>query len=122
MNGASFRSRESLLYRVPAALIDRLNSAYQPFLAKGVRVCFSYTPRNWSSLTAESTPEARAALHAHLQTHLCVPVISGIEDYLYPATLFYLIDSHLSTEGVQLRTAQIIRDLQAQVARDGLSN
>ena len=96
----------------PAALIDRLNGAYQPFLEKGVQVCFSYTPRNRSSLTEESTPEARAALHAHLQAHLCVPVISGIEDYLYPATEFYLIDSHLSTHGVQLRTEQIIRDLQ----------
>ncbi len=105
----------------PAALIDRLNSAYQPFLAKGVQVCFSYTPRNWSSLTAESTPEARAALHAHLQTHLCVPVISSIEDYLYPATEFYLIDSHLSTHGVQLRTEQIIRDLQAWMSGAALS-
>lgn len=105
----------------PVALIDRLNSAYQPFLEKGVRVCFSYTPRNWSSLTETSTPEARAALHAHLQTHLCVPVISGIEDYLYPATEFYLIDSHLSTHGVQLRTEQIIRDLQAWMSEAALS-
>ncbi len=105
----------------PVALINRLNSAYQPFLSKGVRVYFSYTPRNWSSLTAESTPEARAALHAHLQSHLCVPVISDIEDYLYPATEFYLIDSHLSTHGVQLRTVQIIADLQARLAREALS-
>lgn len=104
----------------PVALIDRLNAAYQPFLDKGVRVYFSYTPRNWSSLTAESTPEARAQLHAHLSAHLCVPVISDIEDYLYSATYFYLIDSHLSTQGVQLRTEQIIADLQAQMARESL--
>ncbi len=104
----------------PTALIGRLNAAYQPFLDKGVRVYFSYTPRNWSSLTAESTPEARAQLHAHLSDHLCVPVISNIEDYLYPATYFYLIDSHLSTQGVQLRTEQIIADLQAQMARESL--
>ncbi|MBE5796516.1 MAG: hypothetical protein E7327_03960 [Clostridiales bacterium] len=105
----------------PVALIDRLNAAYQPFLDKGVKVYFSYTPRNWSSLTAESVPEARAALHAHLMEHLCVPVISGIEDYLYPATEFYLIDSHLSTRGVQLRTAQIIRDLQERLDCEALS-
>ena len=105
----------------PPMLIDRLNAAYQPFLAKDIRVYFSYTPRNWSSLTAESTPEARAALHAHLNAHLCVPVISAIEDYLYPATEFYLIDSHLSTHGVQLRTEQIIRDLQAWMSEAALS-
>lgn len=104
----------------PVTLIQRLNAAYQLFLDKGVRVYFSYTPRNWSSLTAESTPEARALLHAHLQEHLCVPVISDIEDYLYPATEFYLIDSHLSTHGVQLRTEQIIHDLQEQLAREAL--
>jgi len=56
-----------------------------------------------------------------LMEHLCVPVISGIEDYLYPATEFYLIDSHLSTRGVQLRTAQIIRDLQERLDCEALS-
>lgn len=104
----------------PPALIERLNAAYRPFLDKGVRVYFSYTPRNWSSLSADSTPEERARLHAHLQEYLCVPVISDIEDYLYPAMDFYLIDSHLSSEGVKKRTVQIIRDLEAQFAREKL--
>lgn len=102
----------------PSALIDRLNAAYQPFLRKGVRVYFSYTPRNWSSLTEGSTKEARAALHQHLCDHLAVPVISDIEDYLFPATDFYLIDSHLTTQGVQVRTERIIRDLSVQMAQD----
>ncbi len=97
----------------PAEMIGRLNAAYQPFLQKGVQVLFTYTPRNWSSLTPESTPQARAVLHAHLREHLCVPVISDIEDFLYPGTMFYLIDSHLSTRGVEVRTERIIRDLQA---------
>ena len=104
----------------PPALIERLNAAYRPFLDKGVRVYFSYTPRNWSSLSADSTPEERARLHAHLQEYLCVPVISDIEDYLYPATEFYLIDSHLSSEGVKKLTTQIIRDLTAQFEREKL--
>lgn len=105
----------------PVPLIEGLNAACQPFMDKGVRVYFSYTPRNWSSLTERSTPAARAQLHQHLCTHLTFPVISHIEDYLYPATDFYLIDSHLTTRGAALRTAQIIADLQAQLAREDLS-
>ncbi len=99
--------------------IDCLNRAYQPFLNKGVYVYFSYTPRNWSSLTEESTPQARAQLHEHLKEHLRVPVISEIEDYLYPGTYFYLIDSHLSSEGVAVRTQSIIEDIKAQLACEG---
>ncbi len=106
---------------IPKEVVVCLNEAYVPFLEKGVRVYFSYTPRNWSSLTPESTPEARAQLHEHLKKHLTVPVISEIEDYLYPGTYFYLIDSHLSTEGVQLRTQRIIRDLQRQIEREKLA-
>ncbi len=98
--------------------IECLNAAYQPFLKKGVRVYFSYTPRNWSSLTEGSTPQARAELHAHLKAHLCVPLISEIEEYLYPGTYFYLIDSHLSSEGVILRTQSIIGDIKAQLERE----
>ena len=117
----SYRA-EYTMAAFPETLIERLNGAYRPFLEKGVRVCFSYTPRNWSSLSDDSTPEERARLHHHLQEHLCVPVISDIEDYLYPATDFYLIDSHLSSEGVQKRTGQIIRDIGAWLAAENLSD
>jgi len=102
----------------PEEIIECLNAAYRPFMKKGVRVYFSYTPRNIRALSEESTPQARAQLHEHLKRHLCVPVISEIEDYLYPGTDFYLIDSHLSTEGVKKRTAQVIEDLAAQLARE----
>jgi len=103
----------------PEETIECLNRVYRTFTEKGVRVYFSYTPRNWSALSEESTKEARAALHEHLTEHLCVSVISDIEDYLYPGTDFYLIDSHLSTDGVKKRTERIIRDLSAQFAREG---
>ena len=86
---------------------------YQKFLDRGVTVYFSYTPRNRSSLTERSTPEAIAALHRHLCETVCVPVISNIEDSLFSGVYFWLIDSHLSTEGVMLRTERIIRDLEA---------
>ena len=77
----------------------------------------TYTPRNRNSLTPESTPEARRALHRYLKEHLCVPVISDIEDSLYSGVCFYLIDSHLSSEGAALRTRQVVQDLRPWLAR-----
>ena len=95
----------------PESTITSLNQVYQRFLEDGILVFFSYTPRNHLSLTEDSTPEARAELHHYLETKLCVPVISEVEESLYSGIYFWLIDSHLSTEGVKLRTAQIISDL-----------
>ncbi len=91
--------------------VEALNGVYQRFLGRGVAVYFTYTPRNRNSLTAESTPAARRALHVALAENLCVPVISDIEDSLYAGNYFYLIDSHLSSQGAEIRTRRVIDDL-----------
>ena len=96
---------------VPPEYVERLNGVYRTFLEKGVAVYFTYTPRNRQSLTEGSTPAARQALHAYLTAGLCVPVISEIEDSLFSGVYFYLIDSHLSSEGAALRTRRVIEDL-----------
>ena len=95
----------------PEETVESLNEVYRRFLERGVSVYFSYTPRNRSSLTEASTPEARKVLHAYLQDRLCVPVISDMEDYLMSGIYFWKIDSHTSSEGAQLRTARVIEDL-----------
>ena len=102
----------------PLDTIQSLNRVYETFLAEGIAVYFTYTPRNIRAITPESTAEARQVLHEHLVEHLIVPVISPIEESLYPGTCFYLIDSHLSTEAAVLRTQRIIRDLQTQFATE----
>ena len=93
------------------ARLDSLNAVYQRFLDKGVQVLFTYTPRNRSSISEDSTPENRKALDRLLREKLCVPVISDIEDSLMSGVYFFVIDSHLSSEGVRLHTLQIIDDL-----------
>lgn len=95
----------------PVALIEALNGVYREFQARGVKVLFAYTPRNQSSLTAESTEQERRALHTHLAEHLAVPMILEMEQGLYPGTYFYLIDSHLNDEGVYIHTKRIINAL-----------
>lgn len=97
----------------PAELIESLNAMYREFQGQGITVLFAYAPRNHSSLTPESTPQQWDALHALLQEQLCVPVIQDIRDSLYSGYYFYLIDSHLSDEGVYLHTKRIIKALKA---------
>jgi len=101
---------------IPPEYVERLNGVYRTFLDKGIAVYFTYTPRNRHSLTEESTPAARRALHESLAEGLCVPVISDIEDSLYSGVYFYLIDSHLSSEGAALRTKQVIEDLRSWIS------
>ena len=103
-----------------AQFLDPLNAMYQRFLDRGVRVCFTYAPRNRLAVSADSTPEARAELDAYMRENLCVPVISDIEDSLVSGTYLYGTDNHLSTEGVALRTRQIIQDLKAQLEQEEL--
>ena len=45
-------------------------------------------------------------------------MISGIETSLMPGRYFWLIDSHLSTEGARLHTAQVIEDLSAYFLKE----
>lgn len=96
----------------PQSIIDSLNSVYRSFEQLGVHVFFTYAPRNHSSLTEQSTPANRQRLHSWLEQTLCVPLLLDIEESLYPGQYFYLIDNHLSDDGVYLHTKKIIQSLQ----------
>lgn len=48
-----------------------------------------------------------------LEARLDAPVISFYDDYLYDYYFFYDTIYHLTDEGVQMRTEQLVRDLQA---------
>lgn len=100
--------------------IDALDRELRRFTADGITVFFTYAPRNRSSLTERSTKEARLEIHRLLCERLSVPVISELEDSLYSGIYFWQIDNHLSTEGVRIRTKQIISDLSAQLQSDGI--
>ena len=46
-----------------------------------------------------------------LSERLSCPVISDYRDYMFDYRLFYNTDLHLTTEGAELRTKQLIEDL-----------
>ena len=98
--------------------IASINAEFQKFLDSGVKVYFTYSPRNKFALSEDSTEEERARLHGYLQEELIVPVISALEDSLYSGTYLYGTDNHLSTEGVKIRTEKVIRDLKAQLEKE----
>lgn len=102
-----------------AAFLDPLNREYRRFLDRGVKVYFTYAPRNRLAVSEESTPEARAELDAYLRENLCVPVLGGIESSLVSGVYLYGTDNHLSTEGVALRTEEIIAALREQLKGEG---
>lgn len=91
--------------------LEGLNRVYDAFAEKGVTVLFTYSPRSSVSVSDDSTPEAIAALDAFLRTHIHAAVISSIQDSLMDPCYFYATDNHLSTEGVAVRTRQVIEDL-----------
>ena len=100
-------------------LVDSMNKEFEKFLDRGIKVYFTYSPRNKYALSKDSTPEERTRLDEYLKKNLKVPVISELEDSLYTGTYLYGTDNHLSTEGVQIRTEKVIRDLKEQLAKEG---
>lgn len=100
--------------------IDSVNQMYSAFLDKGVHVYFTYSPRNKYAISEDSTKAARSRLHQYFKDNLIVPVISDLEDSLYPGRYFYGTDNHLSTEGVKIRTEKVIRELKQQLAAEGI--
>ncbi len=97
----------------PPERLEALNRVYRRFQERGIRVLFAFTPRNRCSLTETSTPENRMALERLFRDTLCVPVILPVEDSLLPTRYFWLIDSHLSTEGAALYTGRMVMALKA---------
>lgn len=98
--------------------IDSANAEFQKFLDQGIKVYFTYSPRNKYALSKDSTKEERARLHEYFKEQLRVPVISELEDSLYSGIYLYGTDNHLSTEGARIRTQKVIRDLKDQLAKE----
>ena len=100
-----------------ATYIDPLNAVYDQFAADGIRVLFTYAPRNRSALSAQSDASALAGLDTWLRESLHAEVIGTIGDSLYPGRYLFGTDNHLSTDGVSIRSERIRRDLE-EVLRD----
>lgn len=104
-----------------AYYIDPANAEIARFKADGVRVYLTYSPRNSQAVSEASTPEAIAALDAYFRENLNAVFLTPLQDSLMPGRYFYGTDNHLSTNGVALRTAQVITALKDALQKEGLT-
>lgn len=104
-----------------AYYIDPANAEITRFKADGVRVWLTYSPRNSQAVSEASTPEAIAALDAYFRENLNAAILTPLQDSLLPGRYFYGTDNHLSTNGVALRTAQVITALKDALQKEGLT-
>ena len=104
-----------------AYYIDPVNAEIARFKTDGVRVYLTYSPRNSQAVSEASTPEAIAALDAYFRENLNAVFLTPLQDSLLPGRYFYGTDNHLSTNGVALRTAQVITALKDALQKEGLT-
>ena len=86
-----------------------------------VKYSSTYSPRNSQAVSEASTPEAIAALDAYFRENLNAAILTPLQDSLMPGRYFYGTDNHLSTNGVALRTAQVITALKDALQKEGLT-
>lgn len=99
-------------YDFSKSYLDSFNKVIDKFLNKGIKVYFTYSPRSEKSITKNSTKNAIDELDIYLRNNLNSPIISPIADSLINAFYFYNTDNHLSTDGVEKRTKNLINDLE----------
>lgn len=98
-----------------AVLSDTMADYWNDYAAlaaeKGATLYMSSPP-----ILEHQKPDNLAAFQQELADRLDFAVISSFEDYVYPYSYFYDTGFHLNDAGVKLRTAQLIDDLQRQLA------
>lgn len=101
-------------------ILQELDGHYVELLEKGIVVYFSYGPAN---LDGEKMPPIyeRYRYAGRIEAYIVsVPIISSMEAYLYDGRYFSNTNFHLSTEGANMRTEQLIADIRQQMIKDGL--
>lgn len=101
----------------------RLKAFYDRYRSQGVRVYLSYACVNMDDVPAEQRDnvERMDGLFREAVGEMDGPVlISRLEDFLYRRGDFYDTNYHLLSEPARNNTAIWLRDLRAQMERDGL--
>ncbi len=98
--------------------INNLNRIHSLLSAKGIKYYFSCAPIFGPGLTASSN---LTAYYEKACLRLSAPVISDPNDYVFEAEHFSNSIAHLTEEGAQLRTQQLLDDLEAQFEKEALT-
>ncbi len=96
--------------------MKRINEACRSFTEKGAKCYFTFTSLSLGSKTGEQVVKGAKTYLSLLDQKLdkeVVPIISDLEDYLFDTYMCYGICYHLTLEGAELRTEQLVKDLSA---------
>ena len=89
--------------------VERINALSDYLEDKGASLVVAGYPIGKGELTAKE--EDFEVFQNELERRLKCPVISDYKDYYFDYDLFYNTDLHLTDEGVERRTEQLIEDL-----------
>jgi len=106
-----------------AESLTNLTSEYQRIREKGTEVLFSFAPMNIDGISTEyindKVPEQFEEYYTSNLTKLGYDVISQQKDYLYHGRYFYDADYHLNYYGVEIRTENLISDINGYFNQKG---
>ncbi len=91
------------------AAVDRINELNGYLTKRGATLLVAGYPIGNGNVTAEAAEFE--AFQEQLADRLVCPVISNYADYMFDYRYFYDTNLHLNTEGVALRTGQLISDI-----------
>jgi hypothetical protein len=98
----------------PEILVPHIKTYWNNYnkyvLSKGAVLYMSSPP-----VLSETLSVDLQSLQKHLSENLDFPMISQLEDYVYPLEYFYDTGFHLNETGKALRTEQFINDLKIAV-------
>ncbi|MCR5079501.1 MAG: hypothetical protein K6B65_06285 [Bacilli bacterium] len=113
-------SQQILDYRIDSLfgqyieIAKHLDGIYREYMErKGIQIYFGHAPKNRYCLEQTGTEDDRKAIDEYLLQNLSVPIIMDLESSIYDTKYFYLIDNHLSSEGVEIHTDKVISFLKA---------
>ena len=96
----------------------RLNAYYEAMQKQGAKTLFTFGPINRNAVERlDPKGTDKKAMLQNLQRYLVAPtIISSMDDSIFPGRYFYDTDYHMSEEGRDFRTKNLIRDIQAYLA------
>lgn len=96
----------------------RLNAYYEAMQKQGAKTLFTFGPINRNAVERlDPKGTDKKAMLQNLQRYLVAPtIISSMDDSIFPGRYFYDTDYHMSEEGRDIRTKNLIRDIQAYLA------
>lgn len=103
---------------VNEASCGRLNAYYEQMQKRGAKTLFTFGPINANAVRRLDPHGAdKQAMLANLDHYLTAPtIISSLDDSIFPGRYFYDTDYHMSEQGRDLRTANLIRDIETYLA------